>query len=173
MDTTLSLSDAHARDDGAMLTAIDEVGGACTSVTSLGYASGPGILLHLARLLRWQLRRHLHKRQERVNVNVNAALLLQCTASHEQRSAGSRLRGGGWQALTSSAGATTGGSLARWRSTTLLRVKLGARAELDLRAWCCGGGTCYLSVRPIRHTVDIHTFRLSRVTLKSVGLNRP
>ena len=40
LDTTLSLSSAT---DGAMLTAIDEAGGSCTSVTSWGYDSGPGI----------------------------------------------------------------------------------------------------------------------------------
>ena len=43
LDTTLSLSSAT---DGAMLTAIDEAGGSCTSVTGWGYASGPGICTH-------------------------------------------------------------------------------------------------------------------------------
>jgi len=68
-----------------MLTAMDEAGGSCTSITSWGHATRPGIRghLHLARLLRWQLRRYLHKGQERLGVvrggefRLHAALLLQ------------------------------------------------------------------------------------------------
>ena len=48
--------------------------------------------------------------------------------------------------------------------------QLGARAELDLGPSSCGGD-CYLSLAPTRHTVDTHA-RLSRVSLKPVGLDR-
>ena len=40
LDTTLSLSLGN---DRAMLTAMDEAGGSCTSITSWGHATRPGI----------------------------------------------------------------------------------------------------------------------------------